>query len=170
MGQSRGILRVSVTLATVAPSQLLPFCTGLGAERSWKGPGRGWSPCGHSYWLCCTCTSILLGGKMIGAVPSLPGPGMVEVGKECGMVGSAQLWLQAHHSHSHLLPQNRDSCRGKSHFLLPQLENACCDRDSPQNGLFCSLAAAAVVVLALMTQLCFLGFSRQYCGVLAQML
>lgn len=32
---------------------------------------------------------------MNGAVSSLPGPGMVEVAKECDIVGSPQLWLQA---------------------------------------------------------------------------
>lgn len=64
---------------------------------------------------------------MNGAVSSLPGPGMVEVEKECDILGSPQLWLQADHSRScfgcrreHLLPQNHDSHGGKSHFLLQQ--------------------------------------------------
>lgn len=64
---------------------------------------------------------------MNGAVSSLPSPGMVEVEKECDILGSPQLWLQADHSYScfscrreHLLPQNHDSHGGKSHFLLQQ--------------------------------------------------
>lgn len=37
---------------------------------------------------------------MNGAVSSLPGPGMVEVGKECDTVGSPQVWQQADRSRS----------------------------------------------------------------------
>lgn len=104
---------------------------------------------------------------MNGAVSSLPGPGMVEVEKECDILGSPQLSLQADHSRScfgcrreHLLPQNHDSHGGKSHFLLQQ-QSSLKTRvvtDSPQNGLFCSLSVVVVVVLALMTQLCFPGY------------
>lgn len=35
---------------------------------------------------------------MNGTVSSLPGPGKVEVEKECNILGSPQLWLQADHS------------------------------------------------------------------------
>lgn len=43
-------------------------------------------------------TGLGSGWGMNGAVSSLPGPGMVEVEKECDIVGSPQPWLQADHS------------------------------------------------------------------------